>query len=130
MTIEFLSPHEIVEELIAKIKEKQQLIGFTIEQISLHAGIDKKTYEHILYKKSCSVINLIKILVALDLTTELNVLIKPIVAINEEEYKKLNRIRERKNNLNLKKASKKTVTRIGKELLKNKLLASKNKEEK
>lgn len=129
MTIEFLSPNEIIEELVTKIKEKQQLRGFTIEQISLHAGIDRKTYEHILYKKSCSVVNLIKILVALELTNELNVLIKPIVAINEEEHKRLNKIRERKKKLATKKVSK-TTTKAGKEMLKNKLLANRIKVEK
>ncbi len=130
MTIEFLSPNEIIEELVTKIKEKQQLRGFTIEQISLHAGIDRKTYEHILYKKSCSVINLIKILVALELTNELNILIKPIVALNEEEHKKLNKIRERKKKQDAKKVSKKATTKTGKEMLKNKLFVNRIKVEK
>lgn len=98
ITIELSTPQELINLIIVKIKEKQKLEGYTLNDLSYKSGIGKKTIENFLYNSHITLVNLIILLKTLNLNDELNNLANPIMPSNDEEYKKLKHIRELKSN--------------------------------
>jgi transcriptional regulator with XRE-family HTH domain len=95
-THELMSSSEIVASVVDKIDEKRKLLGYTHKDLATLSGVSKKTYENFIYNHKISFESFIMIIKALKLNSILTELLKENEPQDDEEYKKLNKIREKK----------------------------------
>jgi hypothetical protein len=95
ITLELATVEEIIDTVVSKVKEQQKLKNLSNAALAQKADIPLKTFEYFKYKHKISLSGLIKLLMALELKQELETLMKPILAKDETEHKKLQKIRSK-----------------------------------
>jgi len=90
--IELMTPYDIMEKFVDMIETERIKKNMTQENLYLAAGMTQRTYANFIKKKDTKFSNIVNLLIALDLTSKLDILIK------QESYASLDEIREKGNN--------------------------------
>ncbi|AXH16476.1 hypothetical protein CP985_14135 [Malaciobacter mytili LMG 24559] len=101
--IELMTPLDIMEEFTDMIESERIKKGKTQEDLYLAAGMTQRTYANFIKKKDTKFSNIVNLLIALDLTSKLDMLIK------QESYASLDEIREKNNKITRKRVRKNGV---------------------
>lgn len=86
--IEFMTPYDIMEKFV-DIIEKQRITN-NMTQVELYkaAGMSAKSYANFISKKTTKFENIIKLMIALDMTSKLKMLLE------EEKFNSIDEIRD------------------------------------
>ena len=103
--IEFMTPYDILEKFVYMIENKRVKKNMTQEELCKAACMTKRSYANFIKTKNTKFVNIINLLIALDLTSKVEELIK------NESYSSLDEIR--------KKNSKTTKKRVRKQGIKH-----------
>ena len=88
--IEFMSPYDIMEKFIDIIEKERVRKKMTQVDLYKAAGMSAKSYANLMSKKTSKFENIINIMIALDMSSKLEMLLQ------QEEYTSLSEIREQK----------------------------------
>lgn len=86
--IEFMTPYDIMEKFVDMVEEQRVRKNMTQKDLYLAAGMTARSYANFISSKSTKFENIINLLIALDLTSKLEELIK------KEEFTSIDEIRE------------------------------------
>lgn len=95
--IEFMTPFEIMEDFVKMIEEYRIKKDMTQEELCKAVGMTQRTYANLIKTKNTKFSNIIKLLIALDLSSKLEELIKVegYASIDEIRAENSNKIRKR-----------------------------------
>lgn len=102
--IEFMTPYDIMEKFVDMIEEQRVRKGMTQEDLYTAAGMSQRTYGYFIKTKETKFSNIVNLLIALDLTSKLEELIK------QEAFTSIDEIRDQN-----KKKTKKRVRKVKKD---------------
>lgn len=89
--IELMSPFDIMEKFVALIEKQRVRKNMTQVDLYKAAGMSAKSYANFIRTKTTKFENIINLMIALDMTSKLDLLLK------EEKYISLDEIRNQKN---------------------------------
>lgn len=89
--IEFMSPYDIMEKFVALIEKERIRKNMTQVDLYKAAGMSSKSYANFISKKTTKFENVIKIMIALDMTSKLEMLLE------QEKFTSIDEIRNKKN---------------------------------
>ena len=88
--IEFMTPYDIMDKFVTLIEKERVRKNMTQVDLYKAAGMSAKSYANLMSKKTTKFENIINIMIALDMTSKLEMLLQ------QEKYTSLSEIREQK----------------------------------
>lgn len=90
--IEFMTPYDIMEKFVAIIEKERIRKNMTQVDLYKAAGMSSKSYANFMRIKTTKFENIINIMIALDMTSKLEMLLE------QEKFTSIDEIRDKKNN--------------------------------